>query len=148
MFLGSPGFYEFRLCDEGLETQACFDKYLLTIVDHDTGTNSSRIPVPATQGLNIIHLQLPVGVTCDFCTLQWRFRKGKLMHMYPHLRVRVHCIHQSGFHKFLNVKSTCSVKFCLKSSIFPKKKTPWCIKTNYVVVFFYYRKQCCRMRRQ
>lgn len=77
LLLGSPGFYEFRLCDEGLETQACFDKHLLTIVDHDGGQNSTQMPVPQAQGLNIIHVQLPVGVQCNFCTLQWRFRKGR-----------------------------------------------------------------------
>lgn len=78
-FLGSPGFYEFRLCDESQETQACFDKHLLTIVGHDGGPNSTAMSVPQTQGLNIIHLQLPVGVKCEYCTLQWRFRKGEVL---------------------------------------------------------------------
>ena len=73
---GAPGFYEFRLCDEeSNQTQACLDKYLLTIKD----TGKTYMEVPQTQGLVIIHVQLPPGVTCDFCLLQWRFRKGSMI---------------------------------------------------------------------
>ncbi|XP_060555856.1 uncharacterized protein LOC132716571 [Ruditapes philippinarum] len=69
---GAPGFYEFRLCDEDSnQTQACLDKHLLTITD----TGKTYMEVPPTQGLIIIHVQLPAGVTCNYCLLQWRFRK-------------------------------------------------------------------------
>ncbi|WAR14812.1 hypothetical protein MAR_004917 [Mya arenaria] len=73
---GSPGFYEFRLCAEQKESQACFDRHLLTIVGHEGDSDSTSVNVPTTQGLNVFHVQLPVGVTCDYCTLQWRFRQG------------------------------------------------------------------------
>ncbi|KAL4221525.1 hypothetical protein ACF0H5_019782 [Mactra antiquata] len=72
---GAPGFYEFRLCDEDdNQSQACLNKHLLTIID----TNTTNMPVPQTQGLVMIHLQLPAGVTCDYCLLQWRFRKESI----------------------------------------------------------------------
>ena len=67
-----PGFYEFRLCENGDNpTQACLDANLLFVED----SNSTRMSVPG-QGLNMVHVRLPAGVTCSHCLLQWRFKKG------------------------------------------------------------------------
>lgn len=67
------GFYEFRLCDNGTytPTQECLDENLLFIED----SNDYKMPVPG-QGLNRIQVQLPAGLTCSHCLLQWRFKKG------------------------------------------------------------------------
>ena len=68
------GFYEFRICENGDNpTQACLDNNLLFIND----SNDFKMPVPG-QGFNIIHVQLPEGLTCSHCLLQWRFKKGNV----------------------------------------------------------------------
>jgi len=66
------GYMQFRLClNPATETQSCFNRHLLRLVDG--GTNVG--PVTAT-GLYKAVLQLPKGVRCDHCILQWNYRAG------------------------------------------------------------------------
>jgi len=73
------GHFEFRLCalsETGEETEACFDQNRLQIVDPvQSGTEYHVYDRPS--GLFPIQLQLPTGLTCSQCVLQWHYRAGK-----------------------------------------------------------------------
>jgi len=61
-----PGWLEFRLCPYsvvGAETQECFDRYLLASL-----TGQTRFDINFQYQLN-----LPAGVTCERCVLQWHW---------------------------------------------------------------------------
>jgi len=70
------GWVEFRLCENNNpkkdKTQECFDKHLLTFVD------SGKTRKAMGEGLKVFfyRLQLPQGVTCTQCILQWYYNAG------------------------------------------------------------------------
>ena len=72
------GYFEFRLCADKksidqLVTQDCFDQHLLSLEN-----DSNRYSI-VTSGQNETHyakVQLPLGITCQFCVLQWNYRTG------------------------------------------------------------------------
>jgi len=70
------GYFEFRLCPHNdvttPATQECFDEYLLPLAD-GSGT---RLPIYADMYLTKLQLQLPAGVTCSQCILQWKYNTG------------------------------------------------------------------------
>jgi len=71
------GWFEFRLCNKSsaneLVTQECFDKMLLTLED-----GSSQFLVPTYDVVNYYpRVQLPPGLTCEHCVLQWWWKAGK-----------------------------------------------------------------------
>lgn len=88
------GFFEFRLCqtDDSMARvdQACFDKNLLRI----NNNNVEKIPPKTMKALDPllnnykyflpnknngefhVQAQLPAGVSCKFCILQWRYHAG------------------------------------------------------------------------
>lgn len=71
------GWFEFRLCNKSsadeLVTQDCFDKTLLNLDD-----GSTQFPIPSyDNGYYYPRIQLPTGLSCDYCVLQWWYRTGK-----------------------------------------------------------------------
>lgn len=72
--LNNPGgTFRFSLCetnDTTIVSHDCFRKHELSW--HDT--KIIRIPAPTDVGLATYTLQLPAGVTCQYCVLQWKFR--------------------------------------------------------------------------
>ena len=90
------GFFELRLCqnDEPMKkvTQDCFDKNLLLIYNNNFNNNpllSEEEKKLLNQRMNdykyflpskktdkyTVTAQLPIGVTCKSCVLQWKYRK-------------------------------------------------------------------------
>lgn len=70
------GYFEFRLCPKEsaheLVTQECLDRHLLKLQD---GTTRYFIGTEATLYYPIV--QLPDGVACENCVLQWWWSAGK-----------------------------------------------------------------------
>jgi len=91
------GYFELRLCqnDEPMKkvTQDCFDKNLL-FINNNNFYNNTLLPNEAKKLLNqsmndykyflpskktdkyIVSAQLPDGVTCKHCVLQWKYHAG------------------------------------------------------------------------
>lgn len=72
------GYFEFRLCvnnDVSLPvTQACLDEHLLPL----SGTTQTRGHITSTsRGNYTFHVDLPRGVTCQQCVLQWKYNAGE-----------------------------------------------------------------------
>jgi len=66
------GNMEWRLCtDPARESQECFNQHVLMI----QGTTQTKLPAGPT-GLMRTRLQLPGGVTCNHCVIQWNYRAG------------------------------------------------------------------------
>lgn len=93
------GYFEFKLCvnDEPMKKvkQECFDKNLLKVLNNnhdsvaklkprrprktysDDYLNQFRYFVPhKNNSLFVVKLQLPVGITCFQCILQWKYHSG------------------------------------------------------------------------
>lgn len=83
------GYFEFRLCPHNdpkvTVTQDCFDRNLLK----DPFTMGTKFFVDdKSVGIYNIELQLPEGVICDACVLQWRYRTGKSISKFKN-RMRI-----------------------------------------------------------
>ncbi|XP_033764181.1 uncharacterized protein LOC117345256 [Pecten maximus] len=68
------GFYQFALCktdDSTIVTHDCFSHKLTW-----ANTGQMTIPAPTYSGYATYTLQLPVGLTCDNCVLQWKWIDG------------------------------------------------------------------------
>ena len=67
------GFMEFRLCPQNNPlvpaSQACLDKHLLERVG---GAGTKFHPGPGNKVFEV-RLELPPGLTCSQCVLQWRY---------------------------------------------------------------------------
>jgi len=78
MAVDHQGWYEFRLCPysvTGEESEACFNQYPLRFANGEY-----RITRPGSQNQQI-QLQLPAGVRCERCVLQWYwFGEGSNQH--------------------------------------------------------------------
>lgn len=72
------GWYEFRLCgnsDAGArDSQRCLDKHLLAMAD---GSGSRYALDGSIRGEHTVHVQLPRGVSCAHCVLQWTWTVGE-----------------------------------------------------------------------
>lgn len=67
------GWFEFRLCDGQKETQDCFDKNLLKVLNGDI----SKYDVKSTKNGNFsIDIELPQGLVCSNCVLQFKYHAG------------------------------------------------------------------------
>ena len=74
------GWFEFRLCPNNnplrAVTHECLDRYLLERSDG----SGSRYPVTSTAGEHqVVDVQLPRGLECSQCVLQWKYHAGKAM---------------------------------------------------------------------
>ena len=73
------GWFEFKLCPNNNFTkpvhQTCLDKYPLAIVN---GSGSRYYLPDHLDRIYTVPLQLPRGLTCDQCVLQWRYHVGML----------------------------------------------------------------------
>ncbi|XP_067005045.2 uncharacterized protein [Anabrus simplex] len=69
------GYFEFRLCPlkEKMETDECFDQYLLQQAD---GSGTKYYLPEFVPGYYSTNLQLPKGLTCSQCVLQWTYTTG------------------------------------------------------------------------
>lgn len=71
------GYIEFRLCDvttKGRDLQqSCFDKHVLLFSDN----KEKRQRVKSHETFVDAYVELPVGLTCKQCVLQWSFVQGK-----------------------------------------------------------------------
>eukprot|EP00730_Choanoeca_flexa_P016656 TRINITY_DN7921_c0_g1_i1.p1 TRINITY_DN7921_c0_g1~~TRINITY_DN7921_c0_g1_i1.p1 ORF type:complete len:739 (+),score=163.71 TRINITY_DN7921_c0_g1_i1:206-2422(+) len=73
-----PGHFEFRLCQNASElSQACLNQHLLRIAASGRvridPSYPERFYVPASANQYDIQVQLPAGVECRQCVLQWYF---------------------------------------------------------------------------
>ena len=74
------GYFEFRLCPQNNPlvpaTQACLDRHLLEVVGPGGGAEGGAatryLPGPGNRVFEV-ELQLPAGLTCAQCVLQWRY---------------------------------------------------------------------------
>ncbi|XP_021964180.1 uncharacterized protein LOC110859526 [Folsomia candida] len=70
------GAMEFRLCtNPQTENQACFNQNVLRIAGGGPGSGTTKLPAGPT-GLMRSKLQLPSGVRCNHCIIQWNYRAG------------------------------------------------------------------------
>ncbi|KAK3594683.1 hypothetical protein CHS0354_016350 [Potamilus streckersoni] len=68
------GYFEFRLCTQDDPhsniTQSCLDRHVLTI----SGTGSIKYDINSIfLEYYVIKIDLPDGITCKFCVLQWKY---------------------------------------------------------------------------
>lgn len=81
---------EFRLCtNPQTENQACFNQNVLRIAD-GPGAGGTKLPAAST-GLMRSRLQLPSGVRCDHCIIQWNYRyvfRKKLFRQKKHFEIQ------------------------------------------------------------
>lgn len=91
------GTIEFRLCDvmtKGRDLhQSCFDKHVLLFTDNRERSHR----VKSHESLVNIDVELPVGLTCEHCVLQWTFVQGKnlknqMQQAHPRSRYKVYII--------------------------------------------------------
>lgn len=75
------GYYEFRICANNdvtkAVTQDCLNENLMTVMEGD-----DRYPTrfyPPGPGEHLVHVNLPEGMKCSQCVVQWRYRTGKKM---------------------------------------------------------------------
>ncbi|KAJ8317041.1 hypothetical protein KUTeg_004945 [Tegillarca granosa] len=70
------GYFEFKLCENNdykkKFTQDCLDKHPLKV----SGNESTKYYPGAKVGLHNLTLEIPAGLTCDQCVLQWRYHTG------------------------------------------------------------------------
>ena len=66
------GYMEWRLCtNRNTENQNCFNQHLLRLANGGT-----RVNVDKGSGIYYTKLQLPAGVRCNACVIQWNYRAG------------------------------------------------------------------------
>lgn len=75
------GYIQFRLCPHNDPTtpadQACFDQNLLEVLElNGAPFSGTKVPVPADLMDYRVKLQLPPGLTCTQCVLQWHYLTG------------------------------------------------------------------------
>merc|ERR1712227_144795 len=77
------GWQDFHLCPNNNPnkpiTQACLDRYPLRLVSaQPASVKNDRIKhyLGSKKGMMKLRLQLPAGVTCTQCVLQWRYHAG------------------------------------------------------------------------
>ncbi|XP_069120048.1 uncharacterized protein [Argopecten irradians] len=71
------GYFEFRLCENNNISQAisqeCLDEHVLNF----TGTADTRGYITSDENREFsFHVDLPKGVTCQQCVLQWKYNAG------------------------------------------------------------------------
>jgi len=69
------GYVQIQFCAEIPETEECFNKNNL---EFPNGWNKYYMPLDTPIWLNTT-VKLPVGVTCDHCTLRLHYRAGLLV---------------------------------------------------------------------
>lgn len=72
------GFFKFKMCKTDSSTtasQACFDQNPLKLANT---ADQTIIQIPDIDGDVVVPLQLPAGLTCDHCVMQWTWVTGKL----------------------------------------------------------------------
>lgn len=82
MTVSHKGYFQFRICpnnNPNVEvTQSCLDRNLLRQPNGATKYSYN----PGTLGQNTVSLQLPTGMVCTQCVLQWTYNAGKLKILY------------------------------------------------------------------
>jgi hypothetical protein len=84
------GWFELKLCPTNdklkLETQECMDAHPLYLVNDPS---KYRFNIPRPEGKPSIsaatfnyQVQLPPGLTCSQCVVQWTYRAGNLLFTY------------------------------------------------------------------
>ncbi|XP_062592172.1 uncharacterized protein LOC134253624 [Saccostrea cucullata] len=91
------GYFEFRLCPNNdihkPATQACLDQYIL----HQPNGSVRFMEQGRTQ-VYVIKLQLPRGLTCSQCVLQWKYNAGNSFGRTPYGRMCKGCGPQEQFY--------------------------------------------------
>ncbi|XP_042861748.1 uncharacterized protein LOC122246958 [Penaeus japonicus] len=92
------GWYEFRLCSnsnpKARDSQRCLDKHLLDMAD---GSGSRYALDGSVLGDHTVHVQLPRGVSCSHCVLQWKWTVGNSWGTCPDGGERMGCGPQETF---------------------------------------------------
>lgn len=81
------GFFEFRLCPNNdvthRVTQECLDQHQLNVLSKDHVVNYGRRYfteiTPGRPGIVQLLLEIPEGMECTQCVLQWRWHGGKFI---------------------------------------------------------------------
>ena len=80
------GYFEFRICPhnniEVTVDQMCLDRYPLRVWDFEDNQPRYRY-YPKGVGLQRLRVELPRGMTCSQCVLQWKWHTGKV-HLLQH----------------------------------------------------------------
>ncbi|XP_062616040.1 uncharacterized protein LOC134277745 [Saccostrea cucullata] len=76
------GWFEFRICPNNdinrAVTQECLDKHLLVL-----STGATRFTEVTSTGKYLLHAQLPAGLTCSQCVVQWKWHTGNNFGLAP-----------------------------------------------------------------
>ncbi|XP_021372695.1 uncharacterized protein LOC110462822 [Mizuhopecten yessoensis] len=97
------GWFEFRLCARNSRydhlTKECLDRHLLLSPDGET-----RYYPGFSLSNHVILLQLPVGVSCDHCVLQWKYNSGNSWGCDQSFRCCIGCGAQEQFYNCADVE--------------------------------------------
>lgn len=81
------GFFEFRICPHNNPnipvSQTCLDRHLLHIKEGDEDSGFTKFYPKKHQGIDIYHLhvEIPPGMTCSQCILNWRYKTGTYLNI-------------------------------------------------------------------
>ncbi|XP_060073235.1 uncharacterized protein LOC132553048 [Ylistrum balloti] len=97
------GWFEFRLCARNSKydplTQECLNRHLL----HSPEGKTRYYPGFSMRS-HVISLQLPVGVTCNQCVLQWKYNAGNSWGCDQSFRCCMGCGEQEQFYNCADVE--------------------------------------------
>ncbi|XP_046562529.1 uncharacterized protein LOC124271419 [Haliotis rubra] len=100
------GWFEFKLCPNNnpakAATKECLDAHVL----HLTDSNSTKYYITSDTGPFNINVQLPSGLTCTQCVLQWRWKTGNSYGVDPDGRACIGCGLQEEFYGCADVAIT------------------------------------------
>ncbi|XP_033735979.1 uncharacterized protein LOC117324301 [Pecten maximus] len=99
------GWFEFRLCARNSKydhlTQECLDRHLLHSPEGKT-----RYYPGFSMSSHLVSLQLPVGVSCDQCVIQWKYNAGNSWGCDQSFRCCMGCGEQEQFYNCADVEIT------------------------------------------
>ncbi|XP_069119263.1 uncharacterized protein [Argopecten irradians] len=99
------GWFEFRLCARNSKydylTQECLDRHVLRSPEGKT-----RYYPGFSMSSHMISLQLPVGVSCNHCVLQWKYNTGNSWGCDQGFRCCMGCGEQEQFYNCADVEIT------------------------------------------
>lgn len=87
------GWFEFRLCPNNTVTFECLNQHLLTVVGSGT-----RFANQGGVGMKRLQIQLPDGLQCSQCVLQWKWHAGNNYGVDPNGQGCIGCGSQEEFY--------------------------------------------------
>lgn len=97
------GTFEFALCPlekNHVETDECFDKYPIKLANGD----AKYILKERRNGIYLIELVLPAGVSCEHCSFRWNYRAANAWGICEDGQGALGCGNQETFRTCSDIK--------------------------------------------